>query len=116
MLLEFVLSIIIIRYLRRFLQKEGLLSKWDRQLIIALVISIAMLLMSVMIDTSRNFAALLTDGLLLYIIYIAYTTREFLPLKPAIYAVLPYVIVSIISSLFGIFTTRQFFSEWKSYF
>ena len=106
---------IIIRYLRRFLQKEDMLAGWDRQLIIALTISIALLVTGVVLPNGSYVPALLTDFLLLYIMWIAYTSKIFQPLKPAIYAVLPYVIVSVLANLTRLIS-RHFYNEWNSYF
>ena len=116
MYLEFVLALLIIRYLRNFLQKEGMLAKWDRQLIIAIAITIALFAMGLFIHRSIHLAALLTDGLLLYIIYTAYNLKELQPLKPAIYAVLPYIIVSALNALFLLLATIHFADEWSNYF
>ncbi|MEO5593703.1 MAG: ATP-binding protein [Chitinophagaceae bacterium] len=116
MVLEFILAIIIIRYLRSYLQKDGSLPKWDRKLIIALGIAIGLLVMSILIPRSKHIAILLADALLLYIMYVAYTTKEFQPLKPTIYAVLPYTIVSVVDALFVTISTKDFYGEWRGYF
>jgi len=115
MILEFVLAMIIIRYLRGYLQKEGLLAAWDRQLIIAMGICIGLLIMGVTLLKSAHVGALLTDILLLYILWTAYTTKTFQPLKPAIYAVLPYIAVSVVINLIFLIS-KSFYNDWDNYF
>ena len=95
MYLEFALAIFIIRYLRSFLQKEGLLAKWDRPLVIAMAVSIGLVVMGSILPGSKHIATLLMSALLLYIAYTTFTEKEFLPAKSLIYAISPYVIVLI---------------------
>lgn len=115
MLLEFILAVFIVRYLRRFLQKENMLVEWDKKLFTALGIAIALLVVGSFIKNLTPVAALLTDFLLLYIMWTAYNMKVFQPLKPAIYAVLPYVLVSVISNTTDL-VSRSFYNDWKSYF
>jgi len=115
MLLEFVLAMVIIRYLRRYLQKENMLGEWERPLIIALAISIALLAVGSLVRNLTGAAALFTDFLLLYILWTAYSTKVFQPLKPAIYAVLPYVIISVLANATGL-VSKSFYNEYNNYF
>ncbi|HTL07776.1 MAG TPA: ATP-binding protein [Chitinophagaceae bacterium] len=114
MLLEFILAMVIIRYLRTYLKKENITASWDRQLIIALAISIGLFVMGSVFKQLVYAGALLLDILLLYIMWTAYNTRVFLPLKPAIYAVLPYVVVSVVANIVPLLS-RQWADDIHEY-
>ncbi|MEP6750115.1 MAG: ATP-binding protein, partial [Bacteroidota bacterium] len=115
MYLEFALAIFIIRYLRRFLQKEGLLARWDRPLVIAMAIAIGLVAMGSILPGSKHIATLLMSALLLYIAYIAFTEKEFLPAKSLIYAISPFVIVLIMGDLVEMIS-NSFYNKWDNYF
>jgi two-component system, NtrC family, sensor kinase len=115
MFLEFILAIIIIRYLRTVLKKAGLLPGWDRLLTAGMVISVALLLASTVMHVNTHLTVLLTDALLLYIVYITFTRKEFAPAKSLIYAVLPYIIVSVASATVE-WINRRFYDQWDDYF
>jgi two-component system, NtrC family, sensor kinase len=115
MYVEFILTIIIIRYLRRMLRKEGVLPDWNRLLIAGIVVSFGLLLVGIIVSRSEHIATVLTDIMLLYIVYITFTRKEFLPAKSLIYAVLPYIIVSLVSGTVELIS-YSFYDEWNNYF
>ena len=115
MIVEFILAILSIRYLRGFVQKENLVAKWDKQLLIAIFIAVALLVMGSTIPHGGSFAALLVDGLVLYMLYIIYNTADFSKIKSMIYTVLPYIIVSVLDNLVQLIS-KTFYNSWKEYF
>jgi len=113
MFLEFVLALIIIRYLRTQLRKDGILPAWDRLLTIGIIIAVAFLIFGIVgRGHTGRLAALLTDGLLGYIIYFVFTKKEFIKFKSATYAVMPYIGVSVIKNITALIS-NDFYEEWS---
>ena len=115
MFIEFILAIFIIRYLRTTLKNDGNLPPWDYLLTGGMVVSIGLMVVGVVIDSSRSIATLLTDGLIFYIIYLIYTKKEFASVKFLVYALLPYIIVSVIREITSIIS-KSFYEKWDDYF
>ncbi|GAC1427024.1 MAG: hypothetical protein NVSMB7_03730 [Chitinophagaceae bacterium] len=115
MYLEFILAIIIIRYLRTVLKKNGFLAGWDRLLLAGIIVSLGLAIIEATIPNSKHIPVLLTDALLLYIVYITFTRKEFLPAKSLIYAVSPYIVVSLLSESVNMIN-YDFYDRWDSYF
>jgi two-component system NtrC family sensor kinase len=113
MFLEFVLALIIIRYLRTQLRKDGILPAWERLLTIGIIIAVAFLIFGIVgRGHTGRLAALLTDGLLGYIIYFVFTKKEFIKFKSATYAVMPYIGVSVIKNITALIS-NDFYEEWS---
>ncbi len=115
MVLEFVLAMLIIRYLRRYLEKENLLGIWEKKLIIATAIAIALLVVGLVLHNLTSTAGVLMDLMLLYILWTTYNTKALQPLKPAIYAVLPIVVVSLLANVTELIS-KSFYNKWNDYF
>ncbi len=115
MILEFVLILVTIRYLRSYVQKENIFVKWNQKLYIGIFVAVACLILGNAIPKAHSVGALLADGLLLYIMYIVYTDNDFSKIRPMIYTVLPYVGVSVIGNLVHVISSK-FYDEYDSYF
>lgn len=115
MFIEFILAIFIIRFLRTTLKNDGNLPAWDYLLTGGMVVSIGLMVVGVVINSSRSIATLLTDGLIFYIIYLIYTKKEFASVKFLVYAVLPYIVVSVIREITSI-VSKSFYEKWDDYF
>jgi two-component system NtrC family sensor kinase len=115
MYIEFILAIIILRYLRKVLKKEDMLPGWDRLLTAGMVVSVGLLVVAFFIHGSKYISVLLTDAMLLYVVNITLTRKEFAPAKSLVYAVLPYIIVSVFSSAVE-WISRSFYEKWDDYF
>ncbi|MFT3935832.1 MAG: ATP-binding protein [Chitinophagaceae bacterium] len=115
MFLEFVLVLLIYRYVRSFLQKENILSAWNKQLIIAIIIAGGLFAAGQSLPNGENIATLLTDALLLYMLYTIYYSKDFVRIKSMIFTVLPYIIISIIDTIAKMIN-RHFYNEYDSYF
>ncbi|MEO6315375.1 MAG: ATP-binding protein [Chitinophagaceae bacterium] len=115
MFLEYILAIIIIRYLRTVLQKEGLLQKWDRLLVAGMVVSVGLLITVAVISQSKIIGDFLINALLLYIVYLTSSVPDFRAAKTMGNAVLPYIIVSLCDEL-TMLISSSFYNAWSNYF
>ncbi|MEI9909588.1 MAG: ATP-binding protein [Bacteroidota bacterium] len=115
MFLEFILLIILFRFLRKNLQATGLAPQWDRFLFGGMLVSIAFLVMDTTVHASRPVLFWVAQAMFFTLIYLAYYKKEFLPARPVIYAVLPLIAVSFISRLVRIIDST-FHEKWDNVF
>ncbi len=115
MIVEFVIALFTIRYLRTVLKNNNQLLVWDKQLLVGQVAITGLLVASFIIHRSDTVGVLLTDGFLGYLIYLTLTRKEFLPAKSLIYAVLPYVGVSVVRALVRLIS-KSFYDSWDELF
>jgi len=117
MLIEFILAIIIIRYLRTFLRKEGLLAPWDNRLNIAMAIAVAIMVVGVAVPFSfmKNVAGIICDAFVFYILYTVFYTKEFVKIRSMVYIIVPYIIIGSVSNIVKLIS-KSFYNDWNSYF
>jgi len=115
MTLEFLLAILFIRYLRKSLQTGTLFPKWDKIFLAAMIASIALMILEIVLSGSRPVTTWLAHAILLGIVYIIFSQKAFSAAKPVMYAVLPYIVISVVSDLVKLITP-VFYKEWNNYF
>lgn len=115
MFLEFIIAIVIIRYLRKNLQTKILLPQWDKILWGGMIASVILLVLEAAVSASRPIAQWLSYVILFGLVYLLFSRQEFRPVKPILYAVLPLIIVLFISSLAEAINV-DFKNKWGNYF
>lgn len=112
---ELIISIIIINYLRKALRVSGFVAQKDKILLIIMAIAVAFLVLGSVTDYMRVVVSWLTHFLVLVIIYNILTWPEFRKAKSLVYAVLPVIIINVISDLTELINSG-FHDEWEDYF
>ena len=115
MYLEFILLIILCNVLRKNLQTKTRLPQWDRPFFFGMLLSIAMLVLEVMVGSSRPVTFWIAEVMLFTIVYLVFNKKEFRAARPVIYALLPIIIVSLISNVVGIIDIK-FHKKWENFF
>ncbi|MEP6738630.1 MAG: ATP-binding protein [Chryseolinea sp.] len=115
MYLQVTLSIIIISYLRKILRRNNDLLKWDKVLLGGIAVSISLIVISFAISESKPFMLWLSHLILLGIIYLIYSRREFHQTKPLVVAMFPLIIVQLIDDLTEVIDPK-FHETWENVF
>jgi len=115
MTLDFLLLIIAFRYLQTHLQTKTLYPEKKDLFFKGLLLSIALLAISVVFSSLETVAQWLALLLNFGLVYAAYTRREFLPLKPFVYAVFPLLVVHFAALLVKT-VSESFYDDWNELF
>jgi C4-dicarboxylate-specific signal transduction histidine kinase len=114
MILELIIAFVVVRYLRQSLQTAIQLPKWDRILIGIRSATVGLLVVGVAVPFMKGVAPWLSHGLLLYLVYILYSEKDFSPARPIMLAIAPFIILSIFSEVTKL-TNEDQFKAWKSF-
>ena len=98
MIAEPILAFFLIRYLRRTSRKSSALPEWDKPLTITMIV-IAVLFVIQQVFSTGPFTIWVWDILLLLIIGVMYNRREFYAARNVMFAVLPLILISILSEI-----------------
>ena len=115
MMFEIILAIVLINYLRRSPQLTGISPEWSQRLFIGMMACVALLLFDVIVDRHGKVSNWLSYLVLLSILYLIYSKKEFQFAKFLIYAVLPLVVIGIAKDLTAIISP-SFYKEWDDTF
>jgi two-component system, NtrC family, sensor kinase len=115
MMFEIILAIVLINYLRKSPQLTGISPEWSQRLFIGMMACVALLLFDVIVDRHGKISNWLAYLVLLTILYLIYSQKEFQFAKFLIYAVLPLVVIDIVKDLTGIISP-SFYKEWEGTF
>jgi two-component system, NtrC family, sensor kinase len=115
MYLEVIIAIIIFNYLRKSLRASGFVVQKDRQLIVGMAISVSFLVLGSVFHQIQSVISWLAHALLFWVVYIILNWQEFRKAKSLVYAILPIVILSVVSDLTKLINS-DFHTEWKNYF
>ena len=114
MFLELLLALFIFRYLRRSPQAAHLLPKWNKYFQVGMILSIGLLALS-FAAPAKLISGWLADLILLALLYVAWTRKEFQPLKSMTYAVMPIILLASISDLVKLIS-KSFYNDYDNYF
>jgi two-component system, NtrC family, sensor kinase len=115
MLLQIILAIVLLNYLRRSPHIRGVYLEWSQRLFIGQTACVALLLFDVIVDKSGIISRGVADLILVAILYLVYSKKEFQFAKFLVFAVLPLVVISIFRDLAHLINPR-FYGEWKDSF
>ena len=113
--LEIILGIFLVRYLRKSVETNNALQKWEKLLSVGFAVSIALLVIQVTIPKSRFIIDWLIHGFLLALVYLVYEKEDFKYGKAIMYAVLPYILLSVFGDLVKLIN-RDFYYNWSNFF
>jgi two-component system, NtrC family, sensor kinase len=115
MTLEFVLAIFLFRYLEKSLKVESSKLRWNKILKGGFAVAIALLVLDVTTPVGKNLMEWSAHILLLGLAYLIYSHKDFAASKPIMYAVLPYILLSILGDLVKTIN-RDFYYDWSNFF
>jgi len=116
MFLEPIISLFIIRYLRKHFKTKFTMPKWDKLLIGGIATSVALIGASILVNDDNNLIILLVGHALAFtLVYIVFKYSEFRSAKPFIYSVLPVLIISFIVTIIES-VAPEFYNSKDEYF
>jgi signal transduction histidine kinase len=115
MILENIISIFILNYLRKNRDLTPDFSKWEKSLRIGIGIGVALIFLEVTHLLPDSLVNILTIFLFGNIAYFTYRIPELTKGKPLVYAILPFMIISSLGKLIDIVGT-DFFEKIENYF
>jgi two-component system, NtrC family, sensor kinase len=115
MAFQIILAILLLNYLRRSAHIRGVYLEWSQRLFIGQMACVALLLFDVIVDKSGIISRGLADLILMAILYLVYSKKEFQFAKFLVFAVLPLVIITIVRDLAHLINPH-FYGEWKDSF
>ncbi|MCL6257622.1 ATP-binding protein [Aquiflexum sp. TKW24L] len=115
MILENIISIFIINYLRKNVEINQDFQKWQKLINMGIGIGATLIFLQVTHLFPEALLSILTILLFGGVAYLSYRVPEFSKGKPLVYAILPFMIISSAGQLIGIVGT-DFFSKIENYF
>ena len=114
MVFQFILIVIIINYLRKSLRLTLTMPEWNKKLMYILFAATAVLVINLSIHRADTITNWLSIALLSLLLYIIYSQKEFKPAAFLLTAVVPYVVVTVISYLIKLMNPHWYDSwhEW----
>jgi len=114
MILQPILALIVLRTLRKSLKTAGLLPKWDRLFMIGTGIFIGLIVANLTFKNNA-FIPWIAHALIVGLIYLVYTEKEFQPAKQVTYAVLPLIVINLLQDITKVIDV-DFYNKWRGYF
>jgi len=114
MILQPILALIVLRTLRRSLKDAGLLQKWDRLFMIGTGVFVTLIVGSIFLNHNRVITWI-AHALIIGLVYLIYTEKEFQPAKQVMYTVLPLIVINLIEDITKLIDPG-FYSKWQDYF
>lgn len=115
MSLDFIFIIFLCRYFRKSLQTSGNLAKWDKILTGLTVTSIVLMIFDILDYGNNTVIKWIANLIMLSIVYVAFSKSEFRQFRSMMYAVLPFLLVSVFSNLIETIS-KPFYNRWENYF
>lgn len=113
MTLEFIIIIIVTRYLRQSLQMAEKFPEWDRRLNWAMYIAIVLMVMGLANSPIKVSIQWLGHLMVAGLVYILVKEKEFKPARFVLIAITPYIVLQILADLLNVIS-RSFYKEWDS--
>jgi signal transduction histidine kinase len=115
MILENIISIFILNYLRKNVEINQDFAKWQKLLNIGIGIGASLIFFEITHLVWESLLSILTILLFAAVAYLAYRVPEFIKGKPLVYAILPFMVISSSGQLIDIVGT-DFFEKIENYF
>jgi two-component system, NtrC family, sensor kinase len=112
MVFELIVAIFIISYLRNSLQTAVTLPKWDKIFAALFYTAIVLFVLQVVVHSVRGATTWVSHALLLYLIYILYSEKEFRVARPVLLAIAPFILLSLFDDIAKL-TDENRYKEWK---
>ncbi|MBS1918599.1 MAG: histidine kinase [Bacteroidetes bacterium] len=114
MIVDLAIAIGITRYLRKTLHTAEKMPKWDKVFNYIFYAAIGLLVVDMVVKQTDPVMIWLAHALLLYFIYILYKEPELAGAKQTLFAIAPYIILSLFSDIAKLINADKF-SAWKSF-
>jgi len=114
MIFELLLAVFVVRYLRKSLQTSSQLPKWDRILVIIMYAAIVLFVLNVTFHEQKVATLWLSHLLLLYLVYILYSQKEFKPARQVMLAIAPFILVSLFNDIIKL-ADADIYNQWKGF-
>jgi len=111
---DLIIAILIVRYLRKTLQTAVLLPAWDKILTGVFFISIGLLAADIFFGRRVLFLQWGGHAVLLFLLYILYSKKEFKPARSYMIAIFPYVLVRLTVDILKTFF-NSFYNTLNNY-
>lgn len=110
---DLILAVIVISYLRKFIQTQAQLPKWDNLLKYLLFACIALMIISLFFNKSQPVVKWISHLPLLYLMAVLFFKKEFSKAKPMLLAVAPFAVLSLFSDIARQIASNQY-NVWKN--
>src|SRR5882757_4691312 len=114
MILQPILALIVLRSLRKSLKTAGLLAKWDKIFMFGTAFFIALIVVNI-VARDNSYIIWVSHALILGLVYMIFTEKEFRSAKPVMFAVLPLIIINLIEDVVKLIN-HDFYKKWDNYF
>jgi two-component system, NtrC family, sensor kinase len=114
MIVDLAIAIGITRFLRKSLQTAQKMPKWDKVFNYIFYVAIALFVVDLVVSQTHVVMLWLAHALLLYFIYILYKEPELAGAKQTLFAIAPYIILSLFSDVAKLINADKF-SAWKGF-
>lgn len=112
---KYILLIVVFAYFRKTLQSKILLPKTDTYLFFGFWLSIVLLCTGIVVKSGEEIVGWVSHFMLIGIIYLSLTQKEYKPVKTFVYSILPFVAFSFIKD-FTQLVNSEFHDKWNNYF
>jgi signal transduction histidine kinase len=113
--MEYILLIILFRYLQKDKQTQTIFPDWGRWFYIGMIASIALLILEFMVDEIRVVTVLLGHGTVFALFYLSMERQEFQPIKGFVYPVLPLMVINFLNEFMKLISP-SFYDILQTYF
>jgi two-component system NtrC family sensor kinase len=110
----FLLTILLNQFIRKRLETAIKFPQWDKKLIIARYISIAIISAFYIFDES-GLVQWLWYPLIGYIFYIVYENEEFEPVRSLVQGAVPFIALALIKDFSELILPEKFFNQYEAY-
>lgn len=114
MSLEFILVIVVIRQLRKKLETAKAFPKWDKILLALTIAAVCLLALQIAFSGYTSLIIWLSYLIWFYLIYIVFSRNEFITAKPLIFAILPYIILSLVNDILQQ-ASKDIYKNWSNF-
>jgi signal transduction histidine kinase len=115
MYIEIFLGIFILSYLRKAVKETSFAPYWNKIFFIGMLTAVVLMVAASSIPHTKTAAILISNVLLIFLIYQIFTRPELKAVKPLMYAIAPPIVVQLLSNLIQYFSPG-FHDEWENYF
>lgn len=115
MLFDFIVVIVVVRYLKRNLSSSELTPVWSRNLSYFIFLAAALFLSQSMIKNLGWLFEWLSHALVLYMAWLIYSKKEWNKARPVLFAFLPLLAINTISDILKV-VAKSFYNDWSNYF
>ncbi|HVM86905.1 MAG TPA: ATP-binding protein [Puia sp.] len=114
MFFDLLIIIGIVQYLRKSLNMAIKLPKWDRIFTYIFYAAIGLLIVELTISKSRGVTEWFSHLLMLYMVYVLYTEKELAPARQVLFAIAPYVILSLFTDITKL-ADENHYTAWRDF-